>query len=271
LQPLEENAPKDVFDNSRGLTEENSLTLEKRKKRKNRRRRGGRGKRRRITYIKVEAMTNDAPITAGTSSHPDLVIVLKDGSKYEAELPNDKKAGEPYEIELSVQSNFQPSLVCTKRDIKEVYLEARGNDGWYIASIDTYTRTKKKRYTKLTADTGFDMWLDGDQESNYLYNAKKHLLTNAAAGPCITYIRVDAMTGDVPYAGSLIGNNHLIVLMLSNNDKLQAELKHPMEQDKPYTRELQFASRFNTAKCVSSSDIKEIHLQTQTGGMTVGT
>ena len=127
-----------------------------------------------ITYIKVEALTGDLSNAQSTDRH-GLVIVLKNGSKCEAELPNYKARNRPYEIELSAQRDFQPSLVCSKEGIKEVYLEARGNDGWYIASIETYFWANQQ-YTKLTADPVFNKWLDGNQQ--YPYDAKKHLLTN---------------------------------------------------------------------------------------------
>ena len=127
-----------------------------------------------ISYIKVEALTGDLSNAESTDRH-GLVIVLKNGSKCEAELPNYKARDKPYEIELSTQSDFQPSLVCTEQYIKEVYLEARGNDGWYIASIETYTWANQ-RYTNLTADPDFDKWLDGNEQ--YPYDAKKHLLTS---------------------------------------------------------------------------------------------
>ena len=128
-----------------------------------------------ITYVKVKAMTGDASYAESSDNH-GLVIVLKNGSKYEAELPNYKARDRPYEIELSAKSDFQPSLVCSKQYIKEVYLVARGNDGWYITSIETYAR-KNEQYTKLTADPDFNKWVDGDEEDQYPYDAKKHLLT----------------------------------------------------------------------------------------------
>ena len=128
-----------------------------------------------ITYVKVEAMTGD-DWYAESTSHAGLVVVLKNGSKYEAELPNNKARDRPYEIELSAKSDFQPSLVCSKQDVKEVYLVARGNDGWYITSIEIYAR-ENEQYTKLTADPDFNKWVDGDEEDQYPYDAKKHLLT----------------------------------------------------------------------------------------------
>ena len=224
-----------------------------------------------IAFVKVVAMTGNAGRDPGQSSrwgpNPDLVIVLNDGNKYKAELANDKRKGERYEIVLSVLS-FEPNLICTHEDIKEVYLKARGNDGWYVESIAIYIAGTNKLYSKLTTDPGFTMWVDADEESRYPYNAKKHLLTSAVPGSCITYIRVDAMTGDKVGAGFSIkwGKNHLIVLILSNNQKLQAQLEGPMLRDTAYMRELHFASRFQTTQCVTSSDIKEIRLRTQYGG-----
>jgi len=119
-------------------------------------------------------MTGDIYDARSNGSYA-LVIVLKDGSKCEADLPNYKKRNEPYEIELSAQSDFQPSLVCSKEDIKEVYLEARGIDGWYIVSIETYFWANQQ-YTRLTADPDFNKWVDANGE--YPYDATKHVLTN---------------------------------------------------------------------------------------------
>ena len=218
-----------------------------------------------IAYVKVVAMTGN--VYGGGQerrwgANPELEIVLNNGMKYRAEMKRDKYRGKRYKTELSVHSDFTPELICTNHDIKEVYLKARGNDGWYVASIDTYTTGTNKKYNKLTADPGFSMWVDDNEEHLYPYNAKKHLLTNAVPGSCITYIRVDAMTGDKVGAGfsQKYGENHFIELILPNNEKLKAELEGPMTRDQPYVRELHFASRFQTTQCVSVSDIKEIHL-----------
>jgi len=121
--------------------------------------------------IKVEAMTGDRTYAESRVDH-GLVIVLKNGSSYEAELPNKKARNRTYEIEL----DFHSSLVSSIQYIKEVYLEARGTDGWYVASIETYAR-ENERYIKLTADPDFNKWLDGDEEHAYSYDAKKHLLS----------------------------------------------------------------------------------------------
>jgi len=224
-----------------------------------------------IAYVKVVAMTGN--VYGGGQerrwgANPELEIVLNNGMRYRAEMKGDKYRGKRYKIELYVHSDLTPQLICTHQDIKDVYLKARGNDRWYVESIDTYTAGTNKKYIKLTTDPGFSMWVDDNEEYLYPYNAKKHLLTNAVEESCITYIRVDAMTGDTVGAGfsQKYGKNHLIVLILSNNEKLQAELEGPMIRDTPYMRELHFASRFQATQCVSLSDIKDIHLQTQNGG-----
>ena len=106
----------------------------------------------------------------------------------------------------------------------------------------------------------------------YVTKSLLHILSfspyQSVAGSCITYIRVDAMTGDKYGAGfsRRREKNHLIVLKLSHNKKVQAELEGPMTQNEPYMRELHFASSFHPTQCVKLSDIKEIHLKTQYGG-----
>ena len=100
-------------------------------------------------------------------NNPELVILLKNGKKYRAELKHDKNRGMQYKIELKVDGDFTPQLICTQKDIKKVYLEARGTDGWYVASINTYSMGANKIYTKLTTDPGFSMWVDTNDESRY--------------------------------------------------------------------------------------------------------
>ena len=226
-----------------------------------------------IAYVKVVAMTGNVyggGQMPNYGANPVLMIVLKNGREYRAELQHNKYQNAPFEIELSADSDFTPSLVCTREDIEEVYLKAgyQGNDGWYVASIDTYTAGTNKMYTKLTADPGFGMWVDFDEE--FPYDAREHRLSKAITSLCVTYVRVGAMTGDESGAGvseyERYGKNHLIVLILLNGAKLQAELEGPMERNHSYSRELHFASRFQTTQCVSVSDIREIHLQTQNGG-----
>lgn len=255
IQDIVKDTLKEVSDKPSDLREDHSKALQKEY----------------IAYVKVVAMTGN--VYGGGQerrwgANPELEIVLNNGMRYRAEMKGDMYRGKRYKIELSVHSDFTPQLICTHRDIKEVYLKARGNDRWYVESIATDTAGTNKKYTKLTTDPGFSMWVDGNEEYIYPYNAKDHLLTNAVAESCITYIRVDEMTGDTVGAGfsQKYGKNHLIVLILSNNQKLQAELEGPMKRDTPYMRELHFASWFQATQCVSLSDIKEIHLQTQNGG-----
>ena len=128
-----------------------------------------------IAFVKIEAMTGDAAYADSTSAHA-LVIVLKDGTNYEAELLGNKVQNQPYEIELSADS-FEPRLITTKTEIEDVHLKAGGTDGWYIASIDTYANTTEKPYTKLTADPHLNKWVDGDHAHHYPYDATWIALT----------------------------------------------------------------------------------------------
>ena len=100
-----------------------------------------------IAYVKIVAITGN--VYGGGQerqwgANPELEIVLNNGMKYGAEMKGDKYKGYRYEIELYVYSDFKPNLVCTHQDIKEVYLQARGNDGWYVESIATFTAGKNK-------------------------------------------------------------------------------------------------------------------------------
>ena len=103
--------------------------------------------------------------------NPQLLIVLKNGREYRAELHYRKTAGQKYTIQLGAKTAFEPRLACTHGDIDKVYLEAQGGDGWYVASINTYTAGSNKIFTELTTDPGFSMWVDIDEEHLYPYNA----------------------------------------------------------------------------------------------------
>ena len=155
-----------------------------------------------------------------------------------------------------------------REDIKEVQLKAgvNGNDGWYINSINTYTAAgNNRKYDLLTTDPGFTMWVDANEPHLYPYIAKKHLLTKVVVSDCISYVKVEAKTGDEPYA-DVSGTNHLIVLKLEDDTGVQAEIEGPINRNAPYSIQLHFTSRFETTECVKIVDIREVHLKTQIGG-----
>ena len=203
-------------------------------------------------------------------ANPKLIIVMKNGKSHRALLPNDKYEGTKYTIRLK-RDDFDPKLSCTRRDIDKVYLQAKGNDGWYVQWINTYIAGRFGDYSKLTTDPGFNMWVDNDEEYKYPYNAKTLLLTNAVTESCLTYIRVEAVTRYSAFSFKPYDTNIFIVLYLTNNQRFRAELEGPMETNRKYERELNFANRFypshrfQITKCVSLSDIKEIHLQAHNG------
>ena len=158
-----------------------------------------------------------------------------------------------------------------REDIKEVQLKAGldGDDGWYVASISTYTATgNNHNYDLLTTDPAFSMWVDANEPHSYPYDATKHRLTKVVVSNCISYVKVEAMTGNEPGAGFShhYGANHLIVLELDGNRTVQAEIEGPVYRNTPYSMQLQFASRFKTTECVKVVDISAVHLKTQSGG-----
>ena len=63
------------------------------------------------------------------------------------------------------------------RDIREVHLLGTSYDGWYIASISTYTKTADGKHKLLSSDSNFEKWVDKDQEQEYQYNTRDIQLT----------------------------------------------------------------------------------------------
>lgn len=165
-------------------------------------------------------------------SDPQLIILLKNGKSHRASLRYNKYEGTKYTIRLK-HYHFHRTLSCTRRNIDKVYLQAKGNDGWYVKWINTYIAGKSGDYSKLTTDPGFNMWLDNNEEYKYPYNAKTLLLTNAVAESCLTYIRVEAVTRyKSAFSFKPYDTNIFIVLDLSNNQRFRAELEGPMERNK---------------------------------------
>ena len=182
-----------------------------------------------ITHFKVHAETGN--VYAGSQypyygDNPILKIVLHNSATYDIELTGSKPQGSTYTKEFA----FDPQSCVRREDIKEVQLKAgvNGNDGWYISSINTYTAAgNNRKYDLLTTDPGFTMWVDANEPHLYPYIATKHLLTKVVVSDCISYVKVEAKTGDEPYA-DVSGTNHLIVLKLEDDTGVQAEIEGPI-------------------------------------------
>ena len=226
-----------------------------------------------IAFVKVVALMGNQPLHDSEGLLPKgnllLKIVLSDGKVHQAELNGSKYQGHQNEEDLNAESDFNPPLICTREEITKVHLAARGNNRWYVASIDTYTAGSHRAFTKLTNDPGFSMWVDGNKEHDYPYHAKKHLLTYAVAGSCITYIRVEARTkGSMKGDGSskMDRKSYFLILVLTQGQKLRAELVRYELRSQSSVLELNFVSRFQTRRCVSMSEIKEVRLKTHHQG-----
>ena len=210
-----------------------------------------------IAFVKVVAMLKP------NNNRLQLKIVLNDGSEHLAKLKREgrKRRLQRYEKEFNTESDFDPQLDCTRKDIRKVYLMALGNKRWYVASINTYTKESgSAEYTQLTADPGFSMFVDGNEERKYPYDATEHLLTNAIAGSCITYIRV---MGQISPRRSL---ETFFLRIQLHDQSLQAELEGRPTKSNQYKRELNFRSWFRTTECVSVSDIKKVYLKAHPRG-----
>ena len=226
-----------------------------------------------IAFVKVVALMGNQPLHDSEGLLPKgnllLKIVLSDGKVHKAELNGSKYQGHQNEEDLNAESDFNPPLICTREEITKVHLAARRNNRWYVASIDTYTAGSHRAFTKLTNDPGFSMWVDGNEEHDYPYHAKKHLLTYAVAGSCITYIRVEARTkGSMKGDGSskMDRKSYFLILVLTQGQKLRAELVGYELRSQSSVLELNFVSRFQTRRCVSMSEIKEVRLKTHHQG-----
>ena len=214
-------------------------------------------------FVKVVA-TTDFPSQREGNLH--IKIVLSDDSEYLAELKGSEVNDEQYEEELNTESDFDPQLDCTHKDIRKVYLMAEENNRWYVASIDTYFKESgSAEYTQLTADPGFSMWVDGNEleEREYPYDATEHRLTNAIAGSCITYIRVATVMGQIEPPHS--SETFFLGIQLHDHD-LRAELMGPTQSNQTYRRELNFRSWFRTTECVLISDIRNVYLKAHRQG-----
>ena len=215
-----------------------------------------------IAFVRVVATTDGQHKRRGKlEGNLQLKIVLSDDSEHLAKLKRKDVKDQQYEEEVNTNSDFDPQLDCTRRDKRKVYLMGKGNNRWYVASINTYTKESGSAvYTQLTADPGFSMWVDGIEEHEYSYNATEHLLTNAIAGSCITYIRV---MGQISPRRSL---ETFFLRIQLHDQSLQAELEGRPTKSNQYKRELNFRSWFRTTECVSISDIKKVYLKAHPRG-----
>ena len=133
-----------------------------------------------IYSIKLEAQTGNI-LHAGQNpywgSNPELAIQLSDGTNYYAEISGIKLRNSYVFREFQLNSHFSPyPPSCIKpHDIRQVSLEAKGNDGWFVKSINIYQKPIDQDYSTLTTDPELNKWVDGD--GDYPYDAESVPLT----------------------------------------------------------------------------------------------
>ena len=217
-------------------------------------------------YVKVVAETvflNGAGQSPILGANPRLVIRINN-TDFSAKLTGHKGEGSIVERTLRL-SKFSPWITtCVTLDsIEGVWLQAKGKDGWYVASVDTFIAPSNKTFTSLSSDPNLNKWVDVDDESDYPYNAKLVPLTLTRPLPpdCITQFKISAQTGDLP-GSEFLFEVHYVLVRLSNNEVLQAYLPNPAYRNLTYDLELDFDINFSTGgQCVKRSDITEVKLK----------
>ena len=130
-----------------------------------------------INSLKIDALTGDR-IYAGHAwrhgSH-QVNLVLKSGETRQFAIPGNMQANTPYLKEIPIENTAGSCF--THGNIQEVHLLGTSSDGWYITSINIYTRTGSEDYKLLASDPMFQKWVDEDQEQDYPYDAKDLPLT----------------------------------------------------------------------------------------------
>ena len=130
-----------------------------------------------INHLKIDALTGDRHFAGHYpfSGQHQVKLVLKDGEAQEIGIPGRMLPNQQY-----LQEIFIGSLNgnCIRYgDIQEVHLLGTSYDGWYIASISTYTKTADGKHKLLSSDSNFEKWVDKDQEQEYQYNTRDIQLT----------------------------------------------------------------------------------------------
>ncbi|MCG8624588.1 MAG: multicopper oxidase domain-containing protein, partial [Proteobacteria bacterium] len=89
------------------------------------------------------------------------------------------------------------------------------------------------------------------------------------AEPCITHVKLEAMTGEFPLAEYLpvLHGTHQLVLRLYDGTELGADLSEPAFANLPYNIELDFGQDFGSSRCILPYDINEIHLRAPPGSV----
>ena len=206
-----------------------------------------------LTGLKLQGKTGDLEF-AGSSSPHKVQLTLNDGTNLQGTVCTSER-NTSYLCTFSFKYGLEAGDKCVEiEDIEEVSLIANGDDGWYIASISTYVKTRYSDYILLTKNDDFNKWLDGDE--SFSYNAKKHVLTFAPF--CLSELKIQGKTGDLPYAGS--SSPHKIQLTLSNGTNLQGTVC-PSVRNKPYLCTLSFKTELKAGdKCVQMENIEEVSL-----------
>ena len=104
---------------------------------------------------------------AGSDDSPYLYVHLtkKHGSARFYDRPGDDMSsneGDFWIFNLKTDLGLTDNCI-TKDDIKDIFIENGGNDGWKIESVMT-TLAAGTKYTVVTADIHLNKWVDGNPD-----------------------------------------------------------------------------------------------------------
>ncbi len=133
-----------------------------------------------IKSLVLEVMTGDLSNAQFSGSHKIVLQLINQELKSDIKGPALRNSR--YRSEMNLATDFDGlgklKFQCVHRsNITQVRIESGGNDGWNIASVTTLIPNGDGDYTKLTDNPSFNKWVDGNQEENYSYDAKKLILS----------------------------------------------------------------------------------------------
>ena len=122
-----------------------------------------------IDSLKLTATTGD--LQYAESSSPHKLVLQLDDRTFEIPLPGTKPKDSVYTYEVAMHD--VSGIVCLRKgDIKQARIEEGGNDGWYTVDM----KVEDDSGDELTANFPFKLWVDGNQEDEYTYDAKRLVL-----------------------------------------------------------------------------------------------
>lgn len=207
-----------------------------------------------ISDLKLVVRTGS--VTAAEFSNNNHKMVLKLKAKIlTADIVPPTKRGSEYSAAFSMAKDFGETGCVSRSDIMQVRIEAGGSDGWYIVNANTFITGTSGATDKLTTNPALNIWVDGDDENLYSYDAKVLVLS---LPDCIASLTVTATTGSGAWAAS--SNPHKLVLQLKDQ-VLQIALTGDKPRNAVYSKKVTMADIDAGILCMQKGDVKQVHIE----------